>query len=135
MKYSVYIFLLSIFVIAGCVNSQSQNNEDRIIYEANEISEVLKTRDTNKISEVCTEKGFKSLLEWTDSLRNEIVMEGVINTLSSKRIQYSKPSETSYRIFIPKEVMNDGNSTGNILLVKKNGKAKIDAYEGGITIY
>jgi len=57
MKTIFSILIISFFIIIGCSSFRSQNNEINIIKEANEIAIVLKTKDLNKISKVCTEQG------------------------------------------------------------------------------
>jgi hypothetical protein len=133
MKNRVFIVLLSLLILSSCGSSKSQTNEISILKEANEIAKVLQTRDLKKISKVCTEQGFKSILDWTDSLNNDKLFTVIINKLSSRKMEYSMSNSGTYNINIKVEEMNDGNNVGEITIVVKNGKAKIDSYSGGIS--
>lgn len=135
MKTIFSILIISIFIIFGCSSSRSQNNEINIIKEANEIAIVLKTKDLNKISKVCTSQGLTSILDWTDSLKNEKLVTVIINKLSSNTLVYSISKNGSYRIGIDEDDMNDGDNVGDITIVIQNGKARIDGYMGGISIH
>ncbi|MFN5786512.1 MAG: hypothetical protein ACK46O_09165 [Flavobacteriia bacterium] len=135
MKTIFSILIISFFIIIGCSSFRSQNNEINIIKEANEIAIVLKTKDLNKISKVCTEQGLISILDWTDSLKNEKLMTVIIDKLSSNTLVYSISQDGSYRIGIDEKDMNDGNNVGDITIVIQNGKARIDEYMGGISVH
>lgn len=135
MKTILSILIISFFIIIGCSSSRSQNNEINIIKEANEIAIVLKTKDLNKIAKVCTEQGLTSILDWTDSLKNEKLVTVIINKLSSNTLIYSISKNGSYRIGIDEKDMTDGDNVGVIIIVIQNGKARIDGYMGGTSIH
>jgi hypothetical protein len=135
LKTLFSILILSLFIFFGCIISSSQNNVININKEANQIAIVLKKKDLNKISKVCTEKGLTSILDWTDSLKNEKLMTVIINKLSSNTLVYSISQDGSYRIGIEEKNMNDGNNVGDIIIVIQNGKARVDEYMEGISIH
>lgn len=128
----ILILLVSILLLQSCTNSHSNSKEINIIEKANEIATVLKSKELQKISKVCIKQGFNSLLDWTDTLRNEKLLDVLTTKLASNTFAYSISTNQHYRISIEPEEMKDGNHVGDITIVIQHGKALLDQYAGGI---
>lgn len=135
MKTILSIFISSVFILSGCNSSRSQTDEFSIVEKANDIASVLKTRDLNKISKVCTEQGYASLMDWTDSLKNDKLLTVITDKLASNEFIYSTDNDKIYTIHINEEEMKDGDNVGDIVIIRLNGKAFIDRYWGGTSIH
>lgn len=135
MKTILSIFISSVFILSGCSSSRSQTDEFSIVEKANDIAIVLKTRDLNKISKVCTEQGFASLMDWTDSLKNDKLLTVITDKLASNEFIYSTDNDKIYTIHINEKEMKDGDNVGDIVIIRLNGKAFIDRYWGGTSIH
>lgn len=130
--HKIPIVLFSLLLLLSCTNSPTHTKEINIIAKANKIARVLKSKDQQKISTVCTKQGFNSLLDWTDSLKNDKLLNVITTKLASNTFAYSIASNQHYRISIEPEEMNDGNHVGDITLIIRHNKALLEQYAGGV---
>lgn len=134
MKYkNTTLVTVLLFLVISCQNQQK--TEFDLVRNLNNYAKIIDSRKGDDISKICTKKGFNSILEWSDSLRDVQLLKSITNTFSSKRIVFSQPNNFTYRLetepFKRKVV---GESVGEITLILKNGKLKIDSYSGGYVV-
>ncbi len=134
MKTILTFLIIPVFALIACGNSFLPDEKINIVEEANKIAVVLKTKSERKIAKICTEKGLKSLEEWTHSFKNDQLMTVITDKLASKRFVYTVSESSVYTIDISEEEMNDGDNVGRIILIVQNGKVLIDGYEGGFSV-
>lgn len=134
MKSILSLLIISLFTLIACSNSSITDDKINIIQEANKLAVVLKIKNSRKIAKICTDKGFKSLKEWTHFFKDEHVITVITEKLGSKQFIYTVSKSSVYTIDISEEEMNDGDNVGHIILVIQNGKVLIDGYEGGFSV-
>jgi hypothetical protein len=141
MKNAIKFILISLFIVPqlGCSDKSS---DEKIINELNEELELEKTlkelaselesNDSKRIKKITTDKGYSSLISWSDSLNDA----EFINRLSKDLKNYN---------FADVNVWNDsmlalslgeldeilGATHGYIVLKRINNELRIDEFRGG----
>jgi hypothetical protein len=129
--------MLLTLIITSCSNKDN-NIPTEIVYTEfnvlkviNGFSNKLISRDTNQIKSITTDKGYKSILEWSDTLKNISFIEMLSNDLKNENIIYDLISDSEFEIHTGNNTGNKTNLPVGFLRFKEiNGIYKIDGYSG-----
>ena len=133
MKF--YYFFIIVILNIGCdssnVSSEVSYTDLNIKKEIKGYSDIIIKKDTILLKTITTNKGYKSIVEWSDSLRDINFLKLLANDLNSKNIIFTINSQNEFEI-------HTGNNTGNkfnlpigfLKFKKVNNNFKIDGYSG-----
>lgn len=132
-NYSFCTVFLIFYLVLSCQNKQKI--EFDLVSNLNKYAKTIKSRQVSETSKICTKKGFNSIMEWSDSLKNQELLNAISRTFASNSIVYSQPNDSTYNLGIePLKNQFYGQSTGEITLIMVNNELKIDSYRGGSII-
>lgn len=145
---SIFILIIFYFVWFAYGMSPggnfSKNEEVQIIKPTNSIVKdpfldstinqyviALNKMDVNSLQSITTENGFKSLLEWSDSLKDTAFFVAISNILSQRKICNLVDYDTTITLSLgePNEIL--GATGGYLFLKKVNNQLKINQFRGG----
>lgn len=127
---AIIIIVNSIF---GCQNSQI--TEEKFRNELRYISFNLRSVELDKIKKVSTVNGFKSLMDWSDSLSNKDFIINISKNLESGIFRYTNPKENVFELMIDNKLENNKVVTGMITLIVTNNRVKIEEFWGETIVY
>lgn len=135
MKEIKILIIVLCFVIFQSCNHKTQDNKKNIFSDLREYSLIIKSKDVDNISKICTKQGLNKLLEWSDSLKNDEIVNSIFNTFEAKNIVFTQPKPNTFCLETePFKNKSYGEGTGEITLILVKGKLKIDYYNGGIAL-
>jgi len=124
------IIVVLIVVISSCSNSKLNNSKyfkSVVVPYATEIQ----SRDISRIQDITTERGLESLLEWSDSLKDESFIERLSLDIKDFNVFSIMDSDSIVILSLGKSDNIVGATGGYLYLNKENDKYKIDLYKGG----
>jgi len=132
MKLIVTSMILILFV--SCVNTSDEPKVD-LVGTLNEYSKIIESRDLDQFRSICTPNGFDSMMDWTDSLRRDKIVNEITATFSQKSIVFSQSNDSVFNVSTSQlERPLTGGRIGRVVLKSIQGQLKIDAYEGGFSV-
>lgn len=140
MKNTIKFILISLFILAqlGCSDKSSDENITTELNEELDLKETLKSfaieiesRDTIRIQNITNQKGYSSIISWSDSLKNESFINHLTRDLKNYHVAQINDYETVIIVSLgkPDEIL--GATGGYIVLKKINNELKIDEFRGG----
>jgi hypothetical protein len=125
---------LVLILSSSCNNSSNEAQLD-VVDTLNSYSKIIASRDLDQLHSICTPNGFDSMMDWTDSLRKDKIVDEITTTFSQKRILYSQSNDSVFMVSTSQyERPLPGGSIGRVMLKSIRGQLKIDAYEGGFSV-
>lgn len=85
-------FLFVLFfglLLLSCTSNEPLNRNGLSI-----LAKELKSHNINRINEICTNEGFLSILDWSDSLKNTAFLDSIAKDLTSSNVFYSIHEES-----------------------------------------
>ncbi len=98
-----------------------------------ELSVIIKSKEKSKLLKICTERGYKSILSWSDNLRNDTFINNLSENLSNNGQGVFNVSENDSLIYLSlgKSDPIVGATGGYLYLLKLGNEYKIDEFRGG----
>lgn len=140
MNNTIKFILISLFILAqlGCSDKSSGENTPTELNEELDLKETLKSiaieiesRDTIRIQNITNQKGYASIISWSDSLKNESFINHLTRDLMNYHVAQINDYDTVIIVSLgkPDEIL--GATRGYIVLKKINNELKIDELRGG----
>lgn len=135
-KYSnVFAFLLVFFLPNCSLKTDSVNSRNiDLFYSLGGYGNLLLSKDTIAIKSICTEKGYKSILQWSDSLKDEEFVYMLASNLNDTIFQYSPKTDSTLQIDLKYPNNRDGKHVGSLDMIISNDQLYIDQYWGGVEV-
>lgn len=130
-KVVISLSIIMFSLIVSCSNSSNESID--LVSELRIIGKELNSYDSKRILKVCTKNGFDSLLDWSDSLRDEKFIINLSENLVNDRITFVPLKDSVYQITIY-NLIEDQTTTGGCDIKFINGVAKIDKFQGSTSI-
>ena len=131
-KIKIIIIVLCSILYQSCSNKPK---EKYVFSDLKDYSLIIKSKNLQKISKICSKQGLNKLIEWSDSLKNDEIINSISNTFSTKNIVFTQPKPNTFSLETePFKNKIHGDRTGEITLILVKGKLKIDFYQGGIVM-
>ena len=128
------IVLSALYSFISCVNSSDEQTID-LVSTLNEYSKIIESRDLDQLRSICTPNGFDSMMDWTDSLRKDKVVDEIATIFSQQSILFSQPNDSTFEVStLQSERPLPGQSSGLIIIKLVQNRFKIDAYLGVVTV-
>lgn len=116
-----------------CTNDSgkvSANNID-FVTSLQGYGDIIASKDTNSIKEICTSNGYSSIMDWTDSLQNTRVIDLVVLNLNDTLIQYSIMNDSTLKLDLLEWEHSMRKNRGALDFVISNNQLFIDQFWGG----
>ncbi len=114
------------------IKPSPQVNEDSTLQTTLEqYAQEMNKMEINSLKNITTEKGFRSLLDWSDSLQNKEFITSLSDLLLHFEVYNIIESDSSITLSLgePNEIV--GATGGYLFLKKVNNELKINQYRGG----
>jgi hypothetical protein len=126
-------FLLLSMIFFNLIFSCNSNSNNDLYTHIDNISKEIQSNEFSRIKKVCTKNGYKSILNWSDSLDNKHFFEKLVRSLSFRPLSFHLIGEVTFEVFLYDEypfIRTSGILT--IIIIDKN--VKIEKYEGALPL-
>lgn len=114
------------------ITKSKQEIKDSILKMAlKQLSVKLDYMKIDSIKTITTENGFKSIMDWSDSLRDKEFISSLSNNLSHFNVFNLTDYDSSVTLSLGESDMVLGATGGYLFLKKDNHQLKIDQFRGG----
>lgn len=120
--------------LCGCEYSSRISNEQVFLRQLPNLRRAFEAKHPDTLKKVCTCHGYSALIEGTDSLKNQPVIEAISKTLSSKHMVFSGRNDSTFVVMIGEGISSYDGPVGDMTVCVRNGSAKIDEYAGGVRV-
>ena len=128
MNNSLKNILLSLFILTQFACSESKSSLNN---ELNRLATEIETSDSLRIKNITTNKGYTSILEWSENLSNRQFISGLVNNLIHYVPKKGFDHDSLLILSLGKSDPITGSTGGYLVLRKINNEIKIDEYRGG----
>lgn len=130
----VTLIVVSLVLLSSCFNSSEEPKVD-LVGTLNSYSKIIASRDLDQLATICTPNGFNSMMDFTDSLRRDKVVNKIVSTFGQEKILFSQTNDSTFEVStLQSERPLPGGSSGLIVLKFTQNQFKIDAYLGVLTV-
>ncbi len=130
----VTLIVVSLVLLSSCLNSSEEPKVD-LVGTLNSYSKIIASRDLDQLATICTPNGFNSMMDFTDSLRRDKVVNKIVSTFGQEKILFSQTNDSTFEVStLQSERPLPGGSSGLIVLKFTQNQFKIDAYLGVLTV-
>lgn len=141
MKNTIKFILISLFILAqlGCSEKSSTENittelneELKLKKPLNELGCEIESKDSIRIKNISTDKGYASLLSWSDSLRSDSFINDLSRLMKNYNVfEITKWNDSMLAVSLGKSDQILGATGGYLVLKEINNELKIDEFRGG----
>ena len=130
----VTLIVISLVLLSSCFNSSEEPKVD-LVGTLNSYSKIIASRDLDQLATICTPNGFNSMMDFTDSLRRDKVVNKIVSTFGQEKILFSQTNDSTFEVStLQSERPLPGGSSGLIVLKFTQNQFKIEAYLGVLTV-
>ncbi len=126
MKFNFTLLFITIFLLAECKSLDSEIEAD-----LDHFAEIIKSKDVSKIKKITTNKGLTSLMDWSDSLRNERFITKLGENLKNNNIFNVQKADSVIYLSLGESDQIVGATGGYLRLKRVEGELRIHEYRGG----
>ena len=131
---SILIVSITLLGVVGCSENTKIEEFDvniDVLSEINGYDKILESRSFKKIETISTPKGFNSIIEISDSLRDNNFINDILLNLRSESIQYATSNDESFDIILRENADNSnlGRPIGEINFTLSGENFLINEYK------
>jgi hypothetical protein len=131
---SILIVTITLLGIVGCSEKTKIEEFDvniDVLSEINGYDKILESKSFKKLETISTPAGFKSIIEISDSLRDNNFINDILLNLRSESIQYATSNDESFDIILRENADNSnlGRPIGEINFTLSGDNFLINEYK------
>lgn len=128
----IKVLFLGVFVFFNsCGYHGSKESKKKMKPVLDSFAAKINTLESSKIKGITTEKGYKSILKWSDSLNHKEFLFDLSSNFSKFNVSSLENYDSLVIISLGKKDKIVGATGGYVFLKKVDGEYKIDLYRGG----
>tara|TARA_R110002049_G_C8703069_1_gene523209 strand:+ start:65 stop:454 length:390 start_codon:yes stop_codon:yes gene_type:complete len=121
------------FILALIFNLSCSDLKPELTKSLSDFSKILENSNPEELKKITTDNGYKSLMKWSDSLKNDRFSKLLSDNLKDGGLGVFNKKETDSTIILSlgKSDVIVGATNGYLILKKTKNGLKIDEFRGG----